>query len=239
MRELKKQFHIGWDVVLFDLGMVAAFFLVGEIIVGVSVYVFGEVESVFLGGTLLALIMVPFVQILVGTSMMALHFNIAVSMGTTRRRVVPAFMVFVFLGELLAVGVAYLLYHLEKWIFSIAYTGMDVELDFGFVFRWNYILLACFAIVALNMLMGALFLKYGKKALTVFWIIWMVACIGMPRLAHMLKSTQDNAFLRVCRKVLDVLYGFTENGILTGVFLCSAVFILLAWLMLRKQQVEA
>lgn len=227
-----------WDEVLVILGMEAGTFLFGEILLGIVVYVTGEKGSVFPIGTMLALLVPAFVMVFVGMSSLPLYFSTAVSMGAVRRHVVPALLGSSLLIELAAAWEAYLFYYLERWIFGLLYAGKEIELDLQFVFRWKYILPVCLAVVAVNALMGALFLKYGKTAFTIFWVLWMAIGICTPRLGHMLESAQDNAFVRVCRRIADLIGGFSERGILTTVVLVSAGLIFASWMLLRKQQVN-
>lgn len=238
MREIKRQFFMRWDELLMVLVMEAGFFLFGEIILGIVVYGVGERESIFPMGTLLALFVPLFVMVFIGMSSLPLYFNIALSMGAVRRHMVPAMLSISLLIDIAAVWTAYLFYHLEQWIFGMLYAGIESELDLQFVFRWKYILPVCLAVVGANALMGALFLKFGKVTFTIFWILWMVVFIGGPRLGHLLESAYDNAFLRVCRKVVELIGGFSERGILAAVVLVSAVLIMVSWMLLRKQQVD-
>ena len=238
MREIKRQFCMRWDEFLMILVMEAGFFLFGEIILWIVVYGLEEKESIFPMGTLLALFAPIFVMVFVGMSSLPLYFNMAVGMGAARRHVVPAMIGMSLLIDIGAAWTAYLFYYLEQWIFGILYAGIEVEMSLQFVFRWKYILPVCLAVVAFNVLVGALFMKYGKIAFTIFWILWMVFCIGGPRLAHLMAGAQDNAFLRVCRKIAELIGGFSERGILTAVVLVSVVLIAASWILLRKQQVD-
>lgn len=239
MREIKKQICLRWDEMLLVLVMEAGMFLLGEILLGFVVYGLGEKESVFPLGTLMALLVPAFVMMFLGMSSLPFHFNISVSMGTPRRYVVPAMLVTSLFIDVAAAWATYLFYSLEKGIFQIAYAGIEVETDLGFVFQWKYILPVCLLVVALNALTGAMFLKFGKKVFTIFWILWMVVFIGGPRMMHLLDDhTKKNAFLSVCRKIVDLL-DFSERGILTAAVCLAVVLAAAAWMVLRRQQVEA
>lgn len=238
MREIKRQFFMRWDEFLMILVLEAGFFLFGEVILGIVIYGLGEKESVFPLGTLLALFVPIFVMVFIGMSSLPLYFNTAVGMGAVRRHMVPAMLGISLLIDITAAWTAYLFYYLEQWIFGMFYAGIEVEMDLQFVFRWKYILPACLAVVGINALTGALFLKFGKAAFTVFWILWMVVFIGGPRLGHLLASAHDNVFLRICRKIVELIGGFSERGILTAVAVVSAALIAASWMLLRKQQVD-
>ena len=238
MREMKRQFVMRWDEMLLILGLQAGFFLFGEILLGIVVYGVEEKESIIQAGTMLALFVPVFVMVFTGMSSMPLCFNLAVGMGAVRRHVVPAMIGMSLLINMMVVWIAYLFYNLEQWIFGMFYAGIEIEFDLQFVFHWKYILPVCLAVTAVNILMGAMFLKYGKIAFTIFWIVWMAAFIGGPRLGHLLESAQDNAFLRICRKIVELISGFSERGILSAVALVSAGLIFVSWMLLRRQEVN-
>lgn len=238
MKEIKRQLYMRWEEIMIYAILEIGFFLFGEVLLWIVVYLVGEKQSIIQAGTAMAVFVPMFVMNFAGMNSLPLHFNTAVSLGATRRRTVPAILGATLVIDLAAVWSAALFYHLEKWIFRIAYAGFPVEDDLGFLFQWKYIFPVCLAIVALNGLFGALFLRVGKAAFTVFWILWIVVFIGIPRLGHWIQSGQDNAFLRVCRKAVDMVFGFSEMGILAGVVAVSAVVIFVSWMLLRRQQVE-
>lgn len=238
MRELKRQFCMRWDEMLLVLGLEAGFFLLGEIMLGIIVHGLGEKESVVPLGTIMALLVPVVLMLFVGMSSLPLYFNMAVGMGSVRRHVVPAMLGMSMLINIVAAWMAYVFYYLEKWIFHVVYSGIVNEIDLQFVFRWKYILPACLAVVAVNAIMGALFLKYGKIAFTIFWILWMVGFIGGPRAWKYLQGAQDHVVYQVLKKIGDLFFGFSERGILTAVAVASAAVIFTAWMLLRKQQVD-
>lgn len=225
-----------WEEMAVYLIIEAGLFLFGEVVLWIMVYVAGEKESIFPLGTVITLFIFGYLMFFLGMSSVPMHFNTAVSMGATRRRIVPAILCTSLVMYLAMAWFSFLLYHMEKWIFRIAYAGIPVEDDFGFLFRWKYILPACLVMIAVNVFMGALFLKVGKSAFVVFWLFWMLVFVGGPRLWHLMQSEQDNAFLRLCRGIAELFMGFSEMGILAAVAAASAGLIFVSWMMLRRQQ---
>lgn len=235
--DIKKQFCLRWDEIVLVPGLELGAFLLGELMMVIAVYGMGEKDSIFPLGTVMAIVVPGMLMVFLGMSSLPLYFNILVSMGMSRRRLLPALFGFAFLQNILGVGIAYLFCLLEKWIMQIAYAGIQIEVDLQFLFQWKYIVPVCMAVVALNAVMGALFLKYGNKVYTIFWVLWMMVCIGGQRMGHMLESGQDHAFSRICRRVVDLFYGFSEGGILMAAVLISAGLMAVAYRMLCKQQV--
>lgn len=237
MTEIKKQFYMRWDEIAVYFMLEIGSFVFGEVLLWIVVYVAGEKESIFPIGTVIALFLPAFVMLFAGMSSFPMCFNTAVSMGATRRRIVPAIFCVSLAMNLIVAWNAGLLYQLEKWIFRMVYAGIQVEDDLGFLFRWKYILPACLVIVAVNALMGALFMKLGKAAYTIFWILWMVVFVGGPRLWKLMQGEQENAFLRLCRSIAGQFMQFSIEGILAAVAAVSLVLAIAAWILLRRQQV--
>ena len=159
-------------------------------------------------------------------------------MGTTRRRLLPALFAFSILENLLCAWIVNLFCLLENWIFRTAYAGIESELDLSFVFQWKYIFTICMAVVALNTLMGALCLKYGKKVFTLFWFLFMAVFIGGTSISKMLEQGSDHGFIRMCRKALELFCGFSESGIIIFVIFISVGLMAAAYRILCRQQVE-
>ncbi len=237
MKEIKGILYMQRDEIIVYLMLETGFFLFGEILLWVIVYVAGEKESILPLGTLVALCMSGFILAFGSGASIPTCFNTAVGMGAARKRSVPVIFGAYLVMDLIVAWAACLFYHLERWIFRLAYAGMPLEQDFGYIFRWKYLLPACLAMVAWNALVGAIFLKIGKVVFVFVYILWMVVCIGVPRLEALIQSTQDNVFLRLCRATVDWVAGCSQAGILAAVVTASAVCMFFAWMLLRRQQV--
>ncbi len=225
MKEIKGILYMQRDEIIVYLMLETGFFLFGEILLWVIVYVAGEKESILPLGTLVALCMSGFILAFGSGASLPTCFNTAVGMGAARKRSVPVIFGAYLVMDLIVAWAACLFYHLP------------LEQDFGYIFRWKYLLPACLAMVAWNALVGAIFLKIGKVVFVFVYILWMVVCIGVPRLEALIQSTQDNVFLRLCRATVDWVAGCSQAGILAAVVAASAVCMFFAWMLLRRQQV--
>lgn len=241
MKELKKQlyklFCIRWDEFLILLIVELCAFAFGEIILKIVVSAAGTDDEVFPAGVVTAVITIAFVISFISLGVVSASFNLAVSMCSTRRRFVSAYLLVSYL-EFLAVAItAYLLHLLELWILRTAYPGMRNESDIGVIFQWDYILVAGLAIVAVHITIGTLFLKFGKISIAVIWALWMLASQGGPRLYHSWDSYRNTAFVKMCMSALGIVT-ITKSGVLAGIAGLSIMLIFISWLMLRKQQVK-
>lgn len=238
LRELKKQFYLRWDELVFILALETGLFLFGEIMIAFIVYGLKDREALFPLGTLLAFMVPAMLMIFFGMASLPTYFNLVIGMGTTRKRLLPALFVFSILENLLGAWIVNLFCLLEKWTFETAYAGIKNELDLSFVFQWKYITAICMAVVALNTWMGALCLKYGKKVFTLFWLLFMAVFIGGSRISKMLVQGSDHVFIRMCRKVLELFYGFSEREVIIFVIFISIGLMTAAYKVLCRQQVE-
>lgn len=233
MKEMKKQFYMRWDEPVFILVIEAVFFLLGEFMLGVAVFVYGDADSIFPIGTLMAFMAAGFMMLFVEISAVPLCFNLSVSMGAVRRRLVPALFAMSFLDNLLAAAVACLLYPLEQQILRRLYAGIPVEIDFTFLFRLDAILLGCLAVAAVSALFGAMFLRFGKITAALLWLLIALGAVS-PRIKKLLDSGQDRLFARLFQRCTE----FSEGGIGAVVIVLSAAMLLAAWILLRRQKVE-
>ena len=85
MKELKRQLYLRWDEILVMFFSQGAFFLFGELILVITVYILGENELIE-AGTLLALIGPVFIMIFTGVCSVGQCFNLGIGMCDTRRR---------------------------------------------------------------------------------------------------------------------------------------------------------
>lgn len=237
MKELKKQFIMRWDEILAVFGLQMFAFLFGEVLMAAVVYFSGE-KTVFELGTVMTLIGVLVLMIIFGMTVTEICFNMGIGMGSVRKRLVPAIYFVTFFETFLAYGAAYVFHRLELWIFRTCYSGMENEVDFGFLFQWNYILAVCLAVTAVRAFLGMLFVRCGKVAFWVFWIIWMVVCVGIPRGREVWEHYSDTAVVRGMQSLLDAFGKMTENAALWGIAGISACLLLISYFLLRRQQVR-
>lgn len=213
-----------WDETLLILAVEVCSFLFGEILLAVVIRIAGADNTVFELGTLLSFVIPLFLMLFLGVTVLAVCFNTGISMGDTRKRLIPMTFIMSYLEYLAVAVIAYLFHYLELWIFRVFYSEMELELDMASIFRLKYILPVCLALVAVQAIFGTLLLKYGKSAFWILYAIYMVAVVGFPRLLH--------------GPVWQMFGRITEEGILIGVTVGSALLILVSYFMLRKQQVQ-
>lgn len=212
------------------------------IMTGVYLVIGGIVDGVFLnhtegeGTVLLAMLIVAFATVLVHFLAISLgfvgEFNMALSMGATRRAYVGSYAVFN-IAEIAVLEVILVLYgYLERAVLQMLQPQSEIAFDLISYLKVSYLLAMPFAMTILELFFGAVILKYGMKVFWILWAFWMGFSAIMARLS-------DNDLF--AEKLSGL--GLAAGGAITvrgGVVFGTAVCILLAaasWKMLRKQRV--
>lgn len=235
MREIKQQLHLRWDELLLIPMSETFLFVFGEIMMWFIIKNDSKDTIVDLG-TLLTIVVTCAILIFFESTALPLCFNTAISMGSTRRRLIPLLYFITFLECIVAFIYAYLLNKLELWVILPAFdSGLEIESVTEMFFQLKYILPAAFGIAAINSLFGTLVLKYGKIALIIMWALWTFGFTAIPRIIRSLDSYQHTVWGRA---VLSFLNNITEFRLILCACICSIIVLLISWLMLRRQQVK-
>lgn len=165
-------------------------------------------------------------------------FDLAISMGKTRKYFVPA-KYLVFVADWLICGIIpVLISWLETAIYKAFCPEAICRVDMGVLFA-NPVYWICILLVApiAIMLMGGLFIKFSTKFFWFFWAVWMVSCLGGPRL---LSASEERPDSLPGKMGVGVLQFFQQiNGIQATaallVFLVVSVPVIV--LIFRKQRV--
>ena len=100
------------------------------------------------------------------------EFNMAISMGATRRAYVGSYALF---NMVELAGLELLLFVLgkiESALMRVIYPQCEVILDLTQYFQWKYLLAVIVGMTIVELFLGAVTLRFGMKA---FWAIWAIA----------------------------------------------------------------
>lgn len=109
-------------------------------------------------------------------------FMLALSLGRTRRE----FMLYYALEQLLWLIIGYALLLLLAWFETLLYPAIfpNIYEEFSilpFLLNW-YVVPILLVLVIVQMFFGALYSRFGKKFGMILYIVWISACIFIPRL---------------------------------------------------------
>lgn len=215
------------------LGITAVGYLIGLIVVFIVMNVAKE-NTCATAGTMLAVIVFALMH-LWGISFSFIgDFNMAVSMGVTRKSFAAGYALFNLLEiavlelEIVVFGV------LEKFLLKTAFPQAAVEADMTNFFTWNYLSGVVVVFTTVEMFFGAVILRYGMKVLWILWAVWMIICLVPMNIAKNEKLSGELAKLGL------FLGGkFTPQGIVALVIALTIVIAVITWNILRKQRVTA
>ena len=101
------------------------------------------------------------------------EFNMAISMGATRRAYVGSYALFN-MAELAGLELLlFVLGKIESALMRVIYPQCEVILDLTQYFQWKYLLAVIVGMTIVELFLGAVILRFGMKA---FWAIWAIAC---------------------------------------------------------------
>ena len=84
---------------------------------------------------------------------------------------------------------------------------------------------------------GSLVMRFGQKAFWAVWAVWMLLCIGTPRIIDAAKDAPQSLFGMIGKGVLQILNVLPVDGWIIAGTAASLLCCIGSWLMLRRQQV--
>ena len=201
------------------LGITAVGYLIGLIVVFIVMNVAKE-NTCATAGTMLAVIAFAFIHLFGITLSFMGDFNMAISLGATRKSFVSGYVLFNLLEiavlelEIVVFGVV------EKFLLENAFPQAVMEIDLTNFFTWNYL--------------SGVLVVFGMKVLWILWAVWMIICLVPMNIAKNEKLSGELAKLGL------FLGGkFTPQGIVALVIALTIVIAVITWNILRKQRVTA
>ena len=169
-----------------------------------------------------------------------IDFNLAVSMGKTRKVYVPTRYV-VLVSELIVIfAVAKGVNIIEKVIYqimlpqSVAVTNVNV-----FFTSPIALLVILFALPALIILLGILYIRYQKKFAFIAWVAWMLGCTGIAKIIPAIEENPDSFLGKIGWMVINF---FSQTDTLVqciGIIASSIIALYFAGRLLRRQHILA
>ena len=199
---------------------------VGYLIVVFIVMNVAKENTCATAGTMLAVIAFAFIHLFGITLSFMGDFNMAISLGATRKSFVSGYVLF----NLLEIAVL----ELEIVVFGVVEKFLLENAFPQAVITWNYLSGVLVVFTAVEMFFGAVILRYGMKVLWILWAVWMIICLVPMNIAKNEKLSGELAKLGL------FLGGkFTPQGIVALVIALTIVIAVITWNILRKQRVTA
>ena len=236
LEAIKKQFQVQWK----DYGIWGALIVTGVWFIGCIVFnimLANKDETTYIElGTIMGCSVIIMMGIFTAMLQIRINFNIEVSMGCTRLRFFTSFYIVNVVMNALMVLLLILLCAAERGIYGMIFPGIKEEAD---IMRWILRLAVSLALAGpmIGGFSGSLVMRFGQKAFWAVWAVWMLLCIGTPRIIDAAKDAPQSLFGMIGKGVLQILNVLPVDGwIIGGTAVCLGCCAG-SWLVLRKQQV--
>lgn len=190
-----------------------------------------ENECVTLG-MLIAMIVLVFIHFFGITFSFVGEFNMALSMGATRKSFVGSYALF---NMVELAGLELLLFVLGKIelaLISVIYPQCEIILDVTQYFQWKYLLAVIVGMTVVELFLGAVILRFGMKAFWVVWAIWMFLTLVPAKLS-------ENEVMAAKMHQLGEQIGLENivQYLFAARVVAAVIMAVLGWNFLKKQRV--
>lgn len=187
-------------------------------------------------GTMLGGIVAAFYGFIWISAGIGFYFNMEVAMGCSRKEFFFSYYLTGFVMNGVYAIIMAIMCIIENALGRMLYPGMENDIDLlSYIIRGG--IPAVVVLTVIGGFCGTLVLRYGKKAFWVLWAIWMVLCLGGPRISDAVSDAPDSVFGKIGTAVEVLLESVSVNiWILFGAAIVAACGVA-DFLMLRRQQV--
>lgn len=238
IQTLKRQFCVLRYDGRWLFGLTAGIGIIGVIIYQIILGVEQEDGAYVPLGTILAAGTLLIMILALIMSEFAMYFNIEVSMGCTRGQFFLSFFLTSLVMSLFGYGLVLLVSLGEDALNAAVHPELTIEVAvMPYLLRWGFpvVLLA----VICSMFFATLVLRYGKRAYWILWAVWMILCLGFPRVVEAIGEAPDSLFGKIGSAAIRLFSGVSpEMWILVSV-LAGVIGLTGTYLFLRRQQVTS
>ena len=167
--------------ILIALGGVLGCWFLGTLLMSIIFWADETAEAWFCMGAISGLLaMAGFMLLLFWTY--PREFMLALSMGQTRREFMLTYALQQTLWLLAAYVAVLLLQELEGLYYGLMFPDKAKAFALDFMTDGGFVALLISGLVLLNMFLGTMYSRFGKKFLGILYFVWIGACIFLPRL---------------------------------------------------------
>lgn len=194
---------------LYTLIWQGGFFLFGVLMVlGINVFLNDDPTYACMG-SLFALIATAVGVLARGNTTGHIRFRLAVSMGQTRRSFLLCDPLISLLSGALGLLAAWCLYQAEQGLYSMVYPNFTNEIPLDVVYQLKYIVPILAGLVVLDLVFGAILLRFGMKPLAAVWFAFCLSVMILPRAVHSYQDGGTSLFARIGGGLMWLVTGLT------------------------------
>lgn len=176
------------------LGSLLVCGVLGMIVMTIVLHIDTEEPFITLG-SLIAIVVWGMVNFILGLLGYQNTFDLIVSMGCRRKDFITSQIVVVYINMLLECGMLVLIYGIEKLLHRFVFSSHEMEMITTYILKPKILLMLLMIFPALRLLMGALLLRYKKKAFWIIWAIWVFGTYGSGRMISYLAHHPQNPIM--------------------------------------------
>lgn len=237
MKTLMNQMKLRKGLLLGGIAIMGGLVIFGMILHDV-IQASSDAEDVFPMGGFMGMMAFFLIAIIILGQDFWQAFNHAVSMSQSRKRFIPAYIASVAVCQVVYVLVLKIFILIERWKLAVMYPTLPYDGDFSLIFSWKVLAFIGIGSLGIGILLGAMLLKFGKIAYVVIWVLWMIACIGLPKVMEYSKHHENTALARVFRAIGNAFENAGSYALPITVVVISIALLLISYFSIRKQPVS-
>lgn len=160
-------------------------------------------------------------------------FNMAITMGKTRKSYVYSSIVVAFLKYLLIFCSGYIIYKINCIL-----PGKDSVCMDG-IFRPDVLIVLIILLASVENILGVLFIKYGTKYAWILWILCMALNIFGMRAEEIMESEKDSVIKHIILCIIDFISGLSQGQLMGAGIAVAVIFTVVSSAMLLRQDITA
>ena len=237
LEKIKAVWKLGISELYFSLGVIIFCGVFGMVLMAVLVKFDATATRYVPLGSIMAVVLWLMFHVLFGIFSYGNLFNVALSLGCTRKDFIIGNSLADWFNMLLAGAAIVIVNRLERGLGSLVYPNLQYN---GLTEKMPefWIMIAVIILLPIvKMLLGALVLKFQTKAFWGIWVLWMAVFLGIPGLQSYAENHPDSlraAFLQGMKEFMTHMSVSAWSAAI-GIFMVIAVII--SVLLLRKQAV--
>lgn len=219
------------QILSYLLGMLVS--LLFGLAVELVIYLFEDVNSIVPLALIATMCAFVFTHIIAGSFYLTLEFQLAVTMGITRKNFVRNYLRFAAVEMTAYYMIFVLIYQLEKFLWKST-LGLGMAEEVLMIIEMKplvWMAIGFEGMVVLEFINAALLMKFGPKILWIYWLVFMIPSIRAHWDAKCLGDTI------VATGIVDFVSNIGMGGKCAFVLVIEILLGFLAYKMLKRQQI--
>lgn len=234
-----------WKLYLPELYQMLVIMLIGEVfgivLVRIIMSVDPTVEGYAVLGVFIAMLLGMLVTVISCIFSYGAKFNLAVSLGCTRKEFFFAHWTGTILLVLIEIAALLIFGLLETGLGKIMYanTFLSEELNpLPYLMNDKVIIALLLFVPAIGIFVGSLLMKFQMKAFWVLWGVWMILFLGGVKVSELVSENPNGKLANVVSGVFSFFKGMTGPVLVLLLLVIFAVMFGISAILVRKQEVR-